>query len=119
VARITRRDKEYQRKIAAERVEILFSLAEKTEDRELARRYVDLATRVARKHRVKLGKWKLRFCKNCKTLWDAETLRVRLISRPYPMIVYQCLVCGWERRIPLVREKKERRRTLRSSKHPS
>ena len=112
MARIGKRDKEYQRKIARERVEILLRKAREVvrEDEELARRYTYLAWRIAQKHRVKLGKKKYTFCRKCFVPWTPETLQVRLVTRPYPMVVYRCLRCGAEYRIPYIREKKARRK---------
>ena len=114
MAKIKARDKEYQRKIARERVEILLERARKTEDEELARRYVKLAVRIARKHRIRLGKLKYTFCRRCYTPWNAETVKVRLIHDPYPAVIYRCLQCGAEYRIPIVREKKLRRKKVRN-----
>ncbi len=110
MVRIGKREKEHQRKVASERVDVLLSLAEKfAKDRpERARRYVELAWEIAKKHRVRLGKRKRRFCRKCFTYWTAGTLRVRLVHNPYPMVVYRCLVCGEEYRFPYVREKKMR-----------
>ncbi len=108
MVRIGKRDKDYQRKVAAERVGILLRRAREVlrEDEELARRYVYLAVRVARKHQVKLGKRKYTFCRRCFVPWTPETVKVRLVTRPYPTVVYRCLRCGAEYRIPYVREKK-------------
>ncbi len=110
MVRIRREDKNYQRKVAEERVKILFSLAEKEAKKnpERSRRYVELGWRIAKKHRVKLGGLKKRFCRKCFTWWTDETLKVRLVHKPYPMVVYKCLVCGEEYRFPIVREKKEK-----------
>ena len=114
MVKVGKRDKDYQRKVARERVMVLFDLAERTANThpERSRRYVELAWKVAKKHRVKLGKLKYRFCRKCYTWWTDETLRVRIVQRPYPMVVYKCLTCGEEYRIPIVREKKERRKAV-------
>ena len=114
MVRIRKGDKDYQRKIAEERVKILFSLAEKgaKENPDRSRRYVELGWRIAKKHRVKLGDLKKRFCKKCFTWWTDETLKVRIVHRPYPMVVYKCLVCGEEYRYPIVKEKKEERQAV-------
>ena len=108
VPRIKKSDKEYQRKIARERIEILFSLAEKEAKThpERSRRYAQLIWELSKKYKVRLGKKKYRFCRRCFTWWTPETLKVRLVRRPYSMVVYKCLVCGAEYRFPLIREKK-------------
>jgi len=63
-----KREKKLERKIAKERIRILFEMMEKMkyEDYELARRYVQLARRIAMKYRLKLPKrYKILFCKKC------------------------------------------------------
>jgi len=88
----------YIQKVAKERIEKLLTMAEKIhkEDPELARRYVELALKVARKNRVRIPKkWKYRFCKKCFSWWvPGETVIIRLKPRPKPHILYICTVCG-------------------------
>jgi len=105
--RITARDKAYQRRIAGERIKILIELARR--NKKYSRRYVELAWRLARKYRVKLGKVKYTFCRKCFTLWTPETLRVRIVHNPYPRVVYKCLVCGAEYSIPIRNVNKKRK----------
>lgn len=101
--RITAKDKAYQRRIAKERIKILLRLAK--ENKKYSRRYVELAWRLAKKYRVRLGKVKHTFCRRCFTLWTTETLRVRIVHNPYPRVVYKCLICGTEYSFPIIREK--------------
>jgi ribonuclease P protein subunit RPR2 len=57
-----------KKKIARERVEALFTLAERVfpYDRDLAKRYVEIALAVQQKARIRLPrKWKRRYCKKC------------------------------------------------------
>ena len=58
---------EEQIKIAKERIDILFSEADKTirEDPELAKRYMKLAKRIGMRYNVRLGTLRRRFCKQC------------------------------------------------------
>lgn len=60
----------WQIKIAKERIDILFGLAEKELRRnpERSRRYVELARKIGLKYNVRLRKLKRKFCKNCNTL---------------------------------------------------
>ncbi len=96
------RDKREMRKIARERIEILLSRAEKERDSVLAKRYVDLALRIAKKYRVRIPKrWKRRFCKKCHAFWHpGENLLVRLVKKPHPHVLYICLECGRKYRFP-------------------
>ena len=112
--KIGKEDKEYQRKIARERVWILLREARKVvkEDENLAKYYVETAVKLARKHRVRLGKLKYTFCRRCFVPFTPETVRVRLVRKPYPMVVYKCLRCGAEYHVPYVREKKEKRKAV-------
>jgi len=92
------RNKKAIREIARERIEILLSEAEKIarENPERARRYVELALKVAKKCRVRIpARYKYRFCKKCHTWWiPGRNVIIRLVPRPKPMIVYRCLQCG-------------------------
>jgi ribonuclease P protein subunit RPR2 len=60
----------WQIKIAKERINILFDLAEKELRKNLkrSRRYVELARKIGLRYNIRLGKLKRKFCKNCNTL---------------------------------------------------
>ncbi len=111
---VRQREQREKRMIARERIETLFTLAERVfpYEPELANRYVEIALAVQQKARIKLPrKWKRRYCKKCHSfLVPGVNARVRLRDKPYPHVVIKCLNCGHIMRYPYVREKKERRR---------
>ncbi|HIH62271.1 MAG TPA: ribonuclease P [Methanobacteriales archaeon] len=98
-------------RIAEERMDILFQLADKefSKHPERSHRYVELARRISKKYNLRIPrKWKRRFCKSCyKFLKPGYNCRIRL-SRG--KIHYQCLECGRIMRFPYIREKKLKRR---------
>jgi len=96
-----KREKKLERRIARERIRILFSMMEKMkdEDYDLARRYVELAKKIAMKYRVKIPKrFKMLFCKKCLYPYKAGLFRVRIRKS---RVIITCLNCGYERRIPI------------------
>ncbi|MDI9642878.1 MAG: ribonuclease P protein component 4 [Archaeoglobales archaeon] len=96
-----KREKEREREIAMERIVYLIERAEKFKnvDYELARRYVELATRIAMKYRVRIPKkFKLYFCKKCLYPYKAERFRVRIYKSK---VVITCLNCMYIRRFQL------------------
>ncbi|MEM1595756.1 MAG: ribonuclease P [Desulfurococcaceae archaeon] len=101
--------------IARERIVLLFNMAfEKTRkhDFELAKRYVEIALRIAGKAKVKIPlKYKRGYCRKCFIpLIPGLTLRVRVHSEGKgSRVVYRCLLCGWTRRFMI----KTSRRKLR------
>ncbi len=102
-----------KRKIAKERIDILFTLAERVfpHEPELANRYVEIALAVQQKARIRMPrKWKRRYCKRCHSfLVPGVNARVRLRNG---RVVIKCLECGHIMRYPYIREQKERRRKL-------
>jgi len=111
---IRQREQREKRKIAKERVERLFTLAERVfpYEPELANRYVEIALAVQQKAKIKLPKkWKRRYCKRCHSfLVPGKNARIRLRDKPYPHVVIRCLNCGHIMRYPYLREQKERRK---------
>jgi len=111
---IKRREQREKKRIALERIDILFSLAERVfpYDRELANRYVEIALAVQQKAKVRMPrKWKRRYCKKCHSfLVPGVNARVRLRQKRMPHVVIKCLECGHIMRYPYLREKKERRK---------
>jgi len=111
---IREREQREKKRIARERVETLFTMAERVfpYSRELTNRYVEIALAVQQKAKIRLPrKWKRRYCKRCHSfLVPGVNARVRLRSRPYPHVVVKCLECGHIMRYPYLREKKEGRK---------
>ncbi len=99
-----------RKRIAIERINTLFELAFRVfpYDRELSRRYVDLALSIQRKARVRMPKrWKNAYCKRCHSpLIPGVSMRVRTRKG---RIVMTCLECGAVKRHPYIREQKARR----------
>lgn len=94
------------KRIARERIRILLDLADEVlrRDEQLAKRYVQLAFRIAAKAHLKLSrKVKRRYCRKCKTpLIPGYTARVRVKKGcGGTKVVVTCLRCGYIRRYPL------------------
>jgi len=96
-----------ERDIARQRVEYLLGLARAvfSKDRELARRYAELALSIARRMRLKLPlEHKMFICKGCGSLLvPGVNCRVRIRQRREPHIVITCLECGRISRRPIKR----------------
>ncbi len=109
--RIREKEQREKRRIAVERIDTLFTLAERVfpYDRELANRYVSIALAVQQKARIRMPRrWKRRYCKKCHSfLVPGVNARVRLRDGH---VVIKCLECGYIMRYPYIREKKERRK---------
>lgn len=95
-----KREKKLERKIAIERIDYLLELAEtvKKDDYELARRYVEIAVKIAKKYRIRLRKKKLRFCKKCLYPYRSDRMRVRISKG---VVRISCLNCGHIRRFKI------------------
>ncbi|WP_297435194.1 ribonuclease P protein component 4 [Thermococcus sp.] len=108
---LRQREQREKRRIARERIEILFTLAERVfpYEPELANRYVEIALAVQQKARIRMpGKWKRRYCKKCHSLLvPGRNARVRLRNGH---VVIKCLNCGHIMRYPYTREQKKKRR---------
>jgi len=114
---VARRKKGQERRIAGERIETLFGLAEQEGSRgNLARadRYVELARRIGMRYNVRLpSKFKRRVCRVCHSyLLPPKTARVRIGKS---RLVTTCLKCGAVMRFPYRREQQARRRGVNSS----
>ncbi len=98
------------REIAAERMRILMSMAEReamANNHERGRRYVYLAARIGMRTNAPMPKDRM-YCHRCLIpLIPGRNCRVRLRSRK---VVIHCLECGQIRRMPYIREKKEGRK---------
>ena len=99
------RDKGMERKIAGERVELLMGMAkeEAKVNPERAKRYVELARRIAMRYRVHMPRGLARgFCKKCGMPWvHGFNVKVRAKAREKCM-EYECS-CGAKRRFPYSR----------------
>ncbi|GBF36341.1 MAG TPA: ribonuclease P protein component 4 [Methanothermococcus okinawensis] len=110
------------KKIALERIDILMNLAEEAYRKgrlDRMRRYIELSRRIAMKVRVHFPKkWKRRLCKKCLTiLIYGENCKVRTVSdKNCPHVAIKCLNCGNVIKIPMVKEKKLKRRLKRMIK---
>jgi ribonuclease P protein subunit RPR2 len=82
------------RKIAKERIEILFKEAKEAfkDDPKLANRYVSLARKISMKYKVRIRpELKRRFCRHCYCyLVPSKNCRIRLQKSK---VVYYCLNC--------------------------
>ncbi len=88
-------------RIALERCEYLLELAKQMwkKDEKLSKRYVQLARKIAMRHRLKLGRRK--FCKKCNAVFIVgETLKVR-ISTKEKAVIWKCLQCENVVRFPI------------------
>ncbi len=107
-----RRRKGAERRIAVERIEILFRLAERQAlDGNLARanRYAGLAAKIGMRYNVRVpAAFKRRYCRTCHAyLLPPTTARVR-VTRGH--VIVTCLACGAVRRVPYLREQRARRK---------
>lgn len=87
---------EYQRKIAKERIDILFEEAASAEP-ALARRYMQLAKKIGMRYNVRLGKPKRRFCRQCYAYFTAKNSQTRIKAGT---INIKCLSCNKTMRYP-------------------
>ena len=103
--------KENPKEIALKRVKQLFKEADSVfnKDPKLAKRYVNLARKIAMKVRLRMPKeLKRKFCKHCYSyLMPGVNLRVRTQRGK---VVYYCLKCKKYMRFPYVREQKAKRK---------
>ncbi|MEM0003771.1 MAG: ribonuclease P protein component 4 [Desulfurococcaceae archaeon] len=107
------------RNIAHERIILLLNMAferARKGDFDLARRYVEIALRIAGKAKIKIPvKYKRNYCRKCLIpLIPGLTLRIRIHSEGKgSRVVYRCLLCGWTRRFMIKTSRKKSRRELR------
>ena len=98
----TRRE---NKKIAVERISILFGRARKIfgTDPELAQRYVDLARKIGMRYKVRIPvQFRGMICKKCKGfIVPGKNCRVRIRQEREPHVVITCLNCNGRTRIPL------------------
>ena len=101
--------KQLQKKIARERIEILFNEAQKASRKNinLSRRYVELARKISTKYKVRIKKeYKKLFCKGCSSYFvSGKTLRSRIKNK---MLIQYCYECGRVTRYPLSAQTKKK-----------
>ncbi|MFH1638407.1 MAG: ribonuclease P [Candidatus Woesearchaeota archaeon] len=90
---------EKQKKIAKERIDILFSKADESSSKKLADRYVAMARRIAMRVNLRLpSRLKRKFCRHCGCYFiPGKNLRVRTRDGK---LVYYCLECKKFWRMP-------------------
>ena len=97
--------KKEQKKIASERINILFeqAIARYKKNISLSNRYVKLARKLSMRYKVKiLREYKKLFCKKCYTyLLPGKTLRARVKDKK---LIYYCLNCKKITRYPFSRK---------------
>ena len=94
---------EWQTKIAKERIEILFSLAEKEfkEHPDRSKRYIELARKIGLRYNVRLSKDdKRKFCKICNTLLKPGISSKVRLDKSTKTINVKCLNCEKISRFP-------------------
>lgn len=100
------RKPEWQRKIARERIKILFELAEKEFKKypEKSRRYIQLARKIGLRYNIRFSRdLKRKFCKNCNSLLiHGFSSRVRIKNK---VLEIKCLNCGKTYRYPFKSKK--------------
>ncbi len=103
-----RRRKKEERKIAVERINVLFSLAEKYAQQgntQRANRYAQLAWKIGTRYNVRMpGYLKRRYCRGCHSfLRPGLNCRVRLTGDRITMV---CEKCGRQYRFPFLKERR-------------
>ena len=85
---------DWQQKIAKERIDILFDLAEKNLNKNLKRsqRYVELARKIGTRYNIRFSKeTKRKFCKKCNMLLKGTKAKVRTEEKA---LIIKCLNCN-------------------------
>ncbi len=87
------------REIAMERINRLFAAASETKNKDLAKRYVILARKIAMKSNIRLpSNLKRKFCRNCNSFFTSRNSRIRTREGK---LIYYCLECKRFTRIPI------------------
>lgn len=93
----------WQKKIARERIEILFDQAEETfpEHPERANRYVELARKIAMHYRVRIPKkFKRKFCDECHSYLKPGVNCEVEVNSEQRTVDWTCEECGNTKRYP-------------------
>jgi len=107
-----RRNKSQEKRIAQERIEILFGLAEKEAlggNIARANKYIEHARTIGMRYNITpSARHRRKYCRGCHTfLLPSITARVRTGGG---RMICTCLKCGRVSRYPYLRERQERRR---------
>lgn len=93
------------KKIARERIEILFQNATEwaDDDSERSRRCVQIAQRIAMKQRIRIPtRYRRLFCAHCHTIQrPGRNSRIRI---QHGKVIITCLECGQRKRYPVVKQ---------------
>ena len=106
-----------QKKIALERIDILFKEAEKTakKDINLANRYIELARKISMKTKARIPKQlKRKFCKHC-YVYFRHGINTRIRTKN-SKVIYYCLNCKKYSKFPFIKEKNEARKRDKATK---
>jgi ribonuclease P protein subunit RPR2 len=99
------------KKIALQRVKILFQQAKKVhrDNPQLSNRYITNARKIAMAAKIPFPKlYRRQICKKCNTLLvQGDNCRVRVKQKRESHVVITCLNCGSITRIPLKKKKEE------------
>lgn len=99
------------KKIARQRIQILFEQAKKVgrTDPKLAMQYIASARKIAMAARIRMpAQFKRETCKECNSLFvHGVNCRVRIRQKREPHVAVTCLNCGNQTRI-LLKKKKEK-----------
>jgi len=102
-------DRNRNKRIAVERISILFNTAIETVDEkpDLAQRYVNLARKIGMRHKVRIPKEFGRMvCKHCKGfILPGNNCRIRIRQERERHLVITCLRCNEVMRIPLKKKR--------------
>ena len=105
--------KTWEIEIANERIQILFAQAEKmfSTDPGLSDRYVEIARDISTKLNVPIPReLKRRFCRNCGAYLVYGANARQRVNSEKQYVILTCLKCNQKKRIPYVKEKKERKK---------
>ncbi len=99
--------------IAKERIQILFAQAENmaSTDPGLSDRYVEIARDISTRINVPIPReLKRRFCRNCGAYLVYGANARQRVNSEKQYVILTCLKCNQKKRIPYVKEKKERKK---------
>ena len=106
----------WQRSVARERMETLFTEAKqniKTHP-ERSHRYVEMALNLSTRHRTRIPhEFRRLYCRHCHHyLQFGVNARVRLNQKRFPKVVVTCMDCGKAARHPYIKEKSGRKKRI-------